>query len=125
LRLFPEEPEEAVPAPIGDSRPTLSASGGTTDGIVTAPAIVARHEPEIVDDEPKYLSENELKSLNDLIAAAYSEKYRLADVQSHVCVTELRACLERLSAQGGESSEMPLGFFAAVIRKIWQEIYGR
>ena len=118
--------EEIGPPHIGDATLTSPVCVGMTNGAIAAPAKPVRHECEVVHNEQEAPTVSQLKPLDDLIAAAYSDRYRPADVRAHVALTdmELRACLERLMAQGGVSPEMPVGFFAAIIRKVHHEIYG-
>lgn len=122
----PHHCEEADPAVIGGFTVTSQACSDAPRGVTTGSTKAVQHDPEVVHNEPKSPSVSELKPLDDLIAAAYSDRCRLADVRAHVVGTdiELRACLERLMAQGGVSPEMPVGFFAAIIRKVLHEIYG-
>lgn len=117
---------KAVSAPIAHHSVTSHACGDTTAGVITACARPVQHESVVLPNEQKYPSGNETKALDDLIAAAFSDRYCLRDVRTHIVVAdvELRACLERLMAQGGVSPEMSVGFFAAVIRKVHHEIYG-
>jgi hypothetical protein len=117
---------KAASAPFADHSVTSQASGDTTAGVITACARPVQHESVVLPNEQKCPLVSQLKPLDDLIAAAYSDRCRLADVRAHVAVTdiELRACLEQLMAQGGVAPEMPVGFFAALIRKVRHEIYG-
>lgn len=117
---------KAVSAPIAHHSVTSHACGDTIAGAIAAPAKPVRHEIEVVHNEQEAPAVSQLKPLDDLIAAAYSDRYHPADVRAHVAVTdiELRACLEQLMAQGGVAPEMPVGFFAAMIRKVRHEIYG-
>jgi hypothetical protein len=118
--------EKIGPPHIGDATLTSPVCVGMTNGAITVPAKPVRHELEVVHNEPEAPTVSQLKPLDDLIAAAYSDRYHPADVRAHVAVTdiELRACLEQLMAQGGVAPEMPVGFFAAIIRKVRHEIYG-
>jgi len=64
--------------------------------------------------------------LDDLIAAVYSPKCRVRNVQHLVNVdeVELRRCLEWLNAEGGVSPDMPVGFFAGCIRMARDKLTG-
>ena len=65
-----------------------------------------------------------LTTLDELIADVYTSKCKVDDLRCFIGFSEadLRSCLERVRAAGGISADMPVSFFAVVLKTIHRDL---